>query len=784
MKPSSISRGIQAQAIAVVGIITLATSANTVNAQGGGVLDEIMVTAQRRAETLSDVGIAVSAFSGDQIRALGMTSSTDIVFQVPGVFLSSDTGGQNQKFTVRGVAQNDFLDAVESPIAIYVDDGYIAPQQGQVFGLFDLERIEVLKGPQGTLFGRNATGGLVHYITAKPALGETEGYFDVLYGSYSQTRVEAAVNVPVSDTVAVRIAGLVDQHDPLITNLFEGAADLYDRDTKGGRVHLLYEPSDTVRWRITGTTARSVQSTGSYETASIVPVFDEDGRWVDSVLAGPNETRPGIGPAGVSVPVFGVEQRPAPGGNLFGYQQDSVGDFVVNMNFARARANQYKSWGIQSTLELDLASERMLRVITDYRDYSKIAALDVDNSPLEVFTYMADASTRSFSQELNLSGATDRTGWVLGAYYLYIDNETLQGLPFASNSILNAGSTGPGLDFTTEVALRTHSYSLYGQIDQELTERLTLVVGARGIRETKDYTFAQNAYVNLNESRIENDVLAFPIEQPPGANPFASKFSQTLWTGKAQLEFRPRSGALLYIGANRGVKAGSVNGPLADGGIVFPEQLVYDPEVLWSYEGGVKLSLLDGLVRVNGSAYYYDYRDYQVFTFVNVSGLVSNEDASIKGAELELITFPGEGWTVSLSGAYSDATVKNMQVAPGVFRDVRPVFSPKVQGNYLVRYSWPMIGGDMALQADGGYVGKRFSNLRNFTAQELDAFWLHNLRVSWESSDQAWQVSAFVTNVFDKRYRLERFDLGTLCGCTNEIFGQPRWVGASLRYQF
>lgn len=750
----------------------------------GDVLGEIMVTAQRREQSLSDVAIAVTAFSGDQVKALGLVDSTDIVRLAPGVFMSSDTGGQNRKFTVRGVAQNDFLDAVESPIAIYVDDSYIAPQQGQVFGLFDLERVEVLKGPQGTLFGRNATGGLVHFVSRKPVLGETSGFFDVLYGSNNNIRVESGITAPLGDKVAIRISGLLDQHDPIIRNLFQGANDLYDKDVQAGRLHVLFEPSETVRWLVTASGARSVQSSGNYETRGIVPVFDGQGRWIDTQIASPTETRPGIGPNGVSVPVFGVPVRATPGGDLFGYKEAAVGDFVVNMNYARARANRYTSWGLQSALEWDLSSDIVLKSNTDYREFTKVASLDVDQSPLELFTYMADADTRTFSQEFNVSGSSDRTQWVAGVYYLNIHNDTLQGLPFASNGLLNGGATTPGLDFTTEVGLKTDSYSVYGQVDQKLTDQLTVVVGARYIHERKDFTFAQNAYVNLDETRIEDDVLAFPVPQPPGANPFASKFNQDLWAGKAQLEFRPSDGILLYAGINRGVKAGNVNGPLADGSTVTAAQLIYRPEVLWSYEAGYKLNLMGGDLRINGSVYYYDYNDYQVFTFVNVSGVVSNEQATIYGAELEVVASPVQGLTISASGSYNDATVKDLEFAPGLTKDVRPVYSPEFQANYLIRYEWMLGNGDVAVQADGSYTGSRFGNLRNFAAHRLDPFYIQNFRLSWESDDQTWLLSAFVNNVFDERYEIERFDLATLCGCSNESFGLPRWFGASVRYSF
>lgn len=157
-----------------------------------GILEEITVTAQKREQSIQDVGITITAFSGEQIRELGFEDSFDVARMTPGVHISGNNGGQKTLFTIRGVTQNDFNDQTEAPVAVYVDEGYVGFGQGQVFGLFDLNRVEILKGPQGTLFGRNATGGLVHYVTRQPT--ETvEGCAGVLCGSHDQVRLEGAI---------------------------------------------------------------------------------------------------------------------------------------------------------------------------------------------------------------------------------------------------------------------------------------------------------------------------------------------------------------------------------------------------------------------------------------------------------------------------------------------------------------------------------------------------------------------------------------------------------------
>ena len=193
-------------------------------AVGQGVLEEVVVTAQKREQSLQDVGIAIQAFTGDQMRALGIERSFDIASFSPGVHISGNLAGQNTQFSIRGVTQNDFNDIIEAPNAVYLDEGYIAVAQAQTFAVFDVERVEILKGPQGTLFGRNATGGLVQYVSNKPSLEESDGYIDLTYGVFDsasdadQYTVEAAYGGPLSDTLAGRVALRYNQHDGYLQN--------------------------------------------------------------------------------------------------------------------------------------------------------------------------------------------------------------------------------------------------------------------------------------------------------------------------------------------------------------------------------------------------------------------------------------------------------------------------------------------------------------------------------------------------------------------------------------
>src|SRR6185437_8379676 len=215
------------------------------------------VTAQKREQNIQDVGISINAFTGEQLAALGVKQSFDLAAFTPGVHISGNLAGQNTQYTIRGVTQNDFNDIVEAPNAVYLDDGYIAIGQGQTFALFDIDRVEVLKGPQGTLFGRNATGGLVHYVTRKPKLGIVEGFVDVNYGIYDSlgsptaSHGEAAVNLPMGSKMATRVAVMWNEAQPYLRNEYPAGAvggspgngagaNLGNDDTLAGRINTLF----------------------------------------------------------------------------------------------------------------------------------------------------------------------------------------------------------------------------------------------------------------------------------------------------------------------------------------------------------------------------------------------------------------------------------------------------------------------------------------------------------------------------------------------------------------
>ena len=813
------------------------------------VLEEIVVTAQKREQNIQDVGISITAFTGAQMEALGVEDSFDIARYSPGVHISGNLAGQNTQFTIRGVTQNDFNDIIEAPTAVYLDEGYIPIAQAQTFALLDIERVEILKGPQGTLFGRNATGGAVQYISRKPSLDSVDGFADLTYGLYdsdadaNSVTFEAAVGGPFSDRVAGRIAALYSDHEGYLNNLypldeFGGATfffpgitsnspgsgaggDMGGGQTVAARGMLLFEPNDDVSITFSVNYASSDVPTGPYQSKPTTAVYDGTGpvenqpfpgELINVVDIDPNDSRSSIcAPGGVDdgtdcgadanvdglVDDLNFDGFPdlgridntfalAPGADFFGYIDPDGEDFNTSGDFAFDDSGHVDTFGLNFRLEWELSGGALLTWITDFKDYEKLLFIDVDSAPVNQAANYAGLDATSFTQEIRLNGETERTRWVAGFYYLNIDSDSDNGLKFPVNGLAAAG--GP-IDLGVDAQLETDSYSLFGQLEYDLSDKVTLIAGLRAILEEKDYVFAQNVYFTSDSRLIHQGApltigptYPLPLGIP---TPFTDSTSDNLWAGKLQLDFRPNDDMLWYFGINRGVKAGSFNAQLFGGLPIPPSAIPYGEEELTSYEGGFKLTLGGGTTRINGTAFYYDYKDYQGFLFTGVSGVVVNNDADNNGVELEIISSPTDGLDLLLSTAWFDATVKDVPLRVGgpIIRDVDPVYAPEFQVTGLVRYEWPAFGGSMNIQADVSYSDEYFYNLRNFDADKYDSYTKVGARIGWVSEDDHWNVSLAVRNLTDERIGIQGFDLATLCGCNEISFQPPRWYGISFKYQ-
>lgn len=770
-------------------------------------LGAIVVTAQHIKQNIQNVGIDITAFNGTQLRELNITDSRDIASFTPGVFMGGALAGQNSEFTIRGVAQNDFNDIEEPPNAVYLDDGYIAIGQGQTMALFDIERVEALKGPQGTLFGRNATGGLVHYITKKPELGVVKGYVDLNYGIYdsptspSAAHGDAAINMPMGSTMATRIAVMWNKQQPWLINRYPlgavggspgtgAGANLGSDDTLAGRINTLFEPNDKARLLLSINAARSIMSTAPYQQKATIGVFNAAGELINVINASPTETRASIGDNGQDFGsdlnndgVFGDSYgRPVPGGDFFGYKAPGAKSTVISSDFAFSNVDRARTWGADLLGTFDLIDGVKLVTVTDYKNFYKIGFVDTDAGPGNQSGVYQGVHAFTASQEVRLSGKNDLFDWTTGLYYLHIMAHSRSGLKFPVGSVV----PGAPFDIGADGTLTTNSYSGFGQLYWHLARRLTLITGARIIREQKEFNFIQAIWHTIDSRQSETGLptIIGPLSGPSGPTGYANTYGQTLWAGKAQLDFKATPDLLLYAGVNRGVKAGSFNAPVP-GGIPVPTSLLpYKAETLTDYEGGIKYTFPDGRTRLNVAAFHYNYQNYQAFLFSGVSGIVVNANDTTNGGEVDLYTSPIRGLDIGLAASYFDATVWNVPLRAGgpIRRNVQPTYAPPRQASVIARYEWDAFRGKLSVQSDVSYTDSFYYNLRNFTADQFASTVVVNLGLGW--SYENWELNFRIRNLTDARPGIQGFDLATFCGCNEVSYKPPRFYQLGVLYKF
>jgi len=788
--------------------------AATNNAPSNDGSPDIVVTANRRAQKIQDVGMAISQFSASDLIKSGATSSADLAQLVPGVYVAGAYGGQSQQYTIRGVTQSDYLDSIENPVAFYIDDVYITSAQGQTMSFMDVDRVEILKGPQGTLFGRNATGGLVQNVVAKPRLDEFGGQGSLTYARFNEVNAQGALNIPLGKTAAFRLSGLYTRNDNFWTNVYPGGGagsnpilSFSPNDTRlprggedvGGaesfalRGQLLLEPTSQLTIRLTGSYAKSRMSTAPYTEEATIAVVDAAGNIINELRAGPNETRIAIGPNGVNTPLFvplanGIFTRPVAGGDFFGYVAPDPKTLKLSDDYALSNNNSTDGQVYAAHIDYDFGGAQ-LSSISSYQKYFKNVYLG-DGTAAPALAFGDQSHSEAWSEELRLSGKTKSLQWQTGVFYLNNKVDVLQGIIEPAGSALagvNAFALGipalidVGNQLNTATRFKSKSYSVFGQIEWKFADRWNLILGGRYIREDQTYSYREFNASSPNPYAMSAVAVA-PSFQPD----YANKRTFNLWTAKAQIEFRPVKNLLLYAGVNRGVKAGNYNAPFtfSPADAVPPAQLGYAPETLLSFEGGFKMT--QGPLTLNASSFYYDYKDFQAFVFTTASGVVRNVNSRVYGFDVDASLRVASGLRLSGNVGYSHAEIPDFEVAPGVFRTVRPPYSPRLQATGALDYTVPgdIAGGKVSFNATVNYAGAIYHNIRNFDAQRFAPRTLVNLSATWDDTTSGLSITVFGKNVFDARYGQLGFDNTTVFGGQNVSFGKPASYGVTVGFRF
>jgi iron complex outermembrane receptor protein len=764
-------------------------------------LENIIVTANKRAENVQTVPTAVTAISAEQLKEMGVTNALDIAQFTPGVQVMAVNSGTTNFFSIRGATEDDFAEHEESPVAVYIDGVYMSTASGTSALLFDTERVEVLRGPQGTLFGRNATAGAVQYISKGPT-DTPDGYFETSYGNYNQNHTEGAFSDAIAPNLSFRLSLANDYMDPWQHNAFyDGRYDSGNNNNHAGRFQLLYKPTEDFDATLNLHGSNLNVRAGLYKYGNVTTDPNNHGL---TVFAGSNN--------GDSLPdPLGYCQNCSyPGSNYYTSAAEVLGHNRTDMVGATATLH-YRFDGLTLTS------------ISDVTHYTKNYSEDSESSPYPSQQFWTGVNTQQYSEEIHLENDSDeRLRWVAGLYYLQMDGRFEQGSGSASGTdIPNAGPNGFGeedlyTDFTYTPAscpsqftcqgtderyrINTRSWSEFAQAEYDITKDLTFTAGGRWATDTRTLSYdvwgsnspyAWGPYVAgpplLSISPSGQYCLGGPCTDGNGnslalnGNP---KLLKSDWSGKVALNYKVTDDIMPYISWSRGIKAGgfsTVSSPqlIAAGAYKYGEEKVYDTEA------GIKSEFFDHRLRVNADIFYYDYVGYQAFNTVETAygqqSFISNNNAKMRGGELEVSARPIPGLTIHQGLAILDADLDDIEAPDGTVRDVHPVQAPRANYTGQIDYTWTLPGsiGAVIFGADYSWRSTYFYDVQNDPAARQGAFWLLNLHAEYTTEDGQWSIKGYGSNVTGTQYLTNVIASAPFY---QGVWGAPSMYGVRLSY--
>ncbi len=707
-------------------------------------IGEIVVTAQKRSENIQKVPISIQAFTAKDIRALGIKSSSDLGQMSPNVDIALPAGAGNQPIiAIRGIGLNDYDTNNAGPNGVYVDEVYLSSPASQTFQTFDLQRVEVLKGPQGTLYGRNSSGGAINFISNKPT-----DYFTAdlhaEYSSFNTFNVEGGVGGPIAPGLDGRIAFVKNNSDGYTTNALTGNKE-NGADNAAFRAMLLYKPSD-----------------------KLTVLFNVHGGYVDNR---PAEYRH----IGDLSPVDGSQCSVAAtfaGGcvDAFGYGTPSK---FYDGSYNRQQHLKVNSLG--SYLRADYSADSLTYTsITSVEHVDKIHPEDSDASPNQLLEIDFGVRSNTITQEFQVHQTKDRYNWVLGAYYLKEDLHQNQPLRVA----LDSGGGYVAYDQSHQI---TDAYAIYGQGDYSITDKLKLTLGGRGTYEHKSFDYSGSV-------QFQDPAAPGGFDDNTPLNDSSHSLYSSAFSWRAALNYSFTRDILTYASASTGYKSGGFNGSfLGTDASLIPAQLkAINPETVTAYEVGIKSSFFDRRLTLNVAGFYNDYKNMQVFLLVNEGGIGVNiltnaKAAHTEGFDIQALARPIQNLTlnaqVGLLNTRLDGAVN------GQFVSNQLPLAPRTTAALGFDYKIPVGDNAVNLQFNASYKSHQYFDTTNDPYTTQSAYWLENVRLAYAFNDTHWEVAAFAHNLADTHYYVDAFDL-SFVGLIQGVRGAPRTVGVEANYHF
>lgn len=734
--------------------------------QDTNAVQDIVVTAQKREQSISKVGISITALSSDALEKSGIKDSMSIVNSVPNMENSAIYGpGSNTNFSIRGVSQNDHNDGTEAPVAAYYDEVYIVPNGAGSFPLYDMERVEVLRGPQGTLFGRNSTGGLIHFISAKPT-SDLEGSVSATVGSYGTREATGVLNLPLADGLDLRVAGQLHENDAWVKNVSRLQPDGGELKTQSVRGQLRIMPSSS----ITDTVKVSYDHADGYTS----------GTWKDAV---------GIDPVTGNQFVLGRNQ------DFYGTgpQRDSLGE--PNITDGRTNNGQIRrlrdahSTTAANHLDVDLGDVTITSV-TGFNRYHRDQVEDCDATPVRACATRYITDSRMFSQEIRANGDFGDLRVTAGLYYLHHRLKLNNIAPLFLD-------TPNAIALTVRANQLSKSYAAFANVEYDLTPKLTVITGLRVSKDKKHFQQVLNVNLPCDASNPfpgygSTNPADVPVCGLAGSNVFTdesvgglTRINKNTWTAKVELDFKPTDGTLIYGSFSRGVKSPGFNNGFISTGLA-PENFQFKSETLLAYEVGLKTQFLDRRASLSLSSFYYDYSNYDTLSFAGVGSVITNNDAKLYGAEAEFQIRPLHGLRISLNAGYTHSKLYDVPNAALVVADRQMPLAPKWTAGTSVRYETPVFvdGHTLGLQLDARARGAFYANPGNDSAAKLESIGLVDARIDLTAPNDRYTIAVSAKNILDRRYFSSVFLEQGIGGYRFGNYGMPRWVSADFTVRF
>ncbi|MDQ0010505.1 iron complex outermembrane receptor protein [Luteibacter jiangsuensis] len=716
-------------------------------------LTEVTVSARRREESLEKVPVAVSAFSEEDMKDLQATSIDGLQGAVPNMNIVQGRGSSSSvNIFIRGIGQPDALQTFDPGVGMYVDDVYYSRIQGALISLFDVDHVEVLRGPQGTLYGKNSTGGAVKVVTKNPG-ATPEGSVEATFGNYGRREGRFYGSTPLGKDGAwsASLAGAITRNDGYVHDY--SGHDFNNDDTKSIRGKLRFHPSDTFDG-----------------------VLALDYTKMDTALT-------------LGQPVSRLTRTDLVLGTVTLLQPnlDEKYNFHTRTSFPSNDGQELTHKGVALNMNWKLSDQWNLKSITAYRKLDSESYIDIDASQFELGDVFVGFHQKQASQELQLAfdnGSNLQS--VFGAYFLRENVPSTQ-YAFADDLFAIAGRTVPFLR-TIGDDLTTKSWAGFAHVNWEFVPSWTLAAGIRYSRESKDY------------DRTTSTFWGAPLAALNETVPLARNKDWTAWTPTVSLQKQFDPQTMWYVSASRGFKSGGFNGRANSAAEAKTAE--FDPEYVWTFETGLKLRSADNRLQANLAAFHSNYKDFQarVSEIQNPGSLtptfafpvINAAKLKMDGFEAEGVALVGEGTRLSTQIGYlkakydrfDDARLdpSNPQYNPTIHDHVP--FSPKWTARVAATQTFNLAGGALTVGADASYRTETWLSVDNYAALSQKAYTLVGAFGIFDSGDGHWQFRAGVRNATNKVYKTDGQEFSSVGNIRTAYYGMPRNYYASVRYNF